>query len=144
MAHKNKLFLVVEPVKASTGQADKLLIQLGHQEKKKKSCCWALNYIHFMHLRSFQYNRPPTHRTQRVQCIQRVMIVLMSGPMFLSSTALLPSVKRLLSAPNIIDWSYISSTTSRWVKTALGIIPFPFLSACSTSQSSSIKMLFIV
>lgn len=103
--------------------------QIKLQKEKNYYCCWALHYIHFMHLFSFKNNKPPTHRTQRVQCIQRVMIVLISGPMFLSSTALFPSIKRLLSAPNVIDWSYISNTTSRWVKTALRIIQFPFLSA---------------
>lgn len=45
----------------------------------------------------------PTHRTQRVHWMQRVMMVLMSGPMFLSSTALFPSVKRLRSVPNCMD-----------------------------------------
>lgn len=47
-----------------------------------------------------------THRTQRVHWIQRVMMVFMRGPMFLSSTARFPSVKRLRSEPNCIDWSW--------------------------------------
>lgn len=46
------------------------------------------------------------YRTQRVHWIQRVMMVLMRGPMFLSSTALFPSVKRLRSEPNCMDWSW--------------------------------------
>lgn len=46
------------------------------------------------------------HRTQRVHWMQRVMMVLMSGPMFLSSTALFPSEKRLRSEPNCMDWSW--------------------------------------
>lgn len=46
------------------------------------------------------------HRTQRVHWMQRVMMVLISGPMFLSSTALFPSVKRLRSEPNCMDWSW--------------------------------------
>ena len=37
--------------------------------------------------------------TQRVQCIQRVMIVFIKGPQFLSSTPLLYSKNRLLSLP---------------------------------------------
>lgn len=44
--------------------------------------------------------------------MQRVMMVLMSGPMFLSSTALLPSVKRLRSEPNCMDWSWGSKAAS--------------------------------
>lgn len=41
----------------------------------------------------------------RVHCIHLVMIVFTRGPMFLSSTARFPSRNRLLSLPNIMDWS---------------------------------------
>lgn len=47
-----------------------------------------------------------SHRTQRVHWMQRVIMVLMSGPIFLSSTALFPSDKRLRSDPNCMDWSW--------------------------------------
>uniref|UniRef100_A0A182JFS3 Uncharacterized protein n=1 Tax=Anopheles atroparvus TaxID=41427 RepID=A0A182JFS3_ANOAO len=51
-------------------------------------------------------------RMQRVQWMHRVMMVLISGPMSLSSTARLPvcciSVKRDRSEPNAIAWSWRS------------------------------------
>lgn len=47
-----------------------------------------------------------SHRTQRVHWMQRVIMVLMSGPIFLSSTALFSSDKRLRSDPNCMDWSW--------------------------------------
>lgn len=42
---------------------------------------------------------------QRVHCIHLVIMVFTNGPMFLSSTARFPSKNRLLSLPNIMDWS---------------------------------------
>lgn len=54
-----------------------------------------------------------THRTHRVHWIQRVMMVLMRGPMFLSSTALLLSKKRLRSLPNCMDWSCSQHTMAK-------------------------------
>lgn len=54
------------------------------------------------------------YRTQRVHWMQRVIMVLISGPMFLSSTALLPSVKRLRSEPNCMDWSWRRRAASVW------------------------------
>lgn len=62
------------------------------------------------------FNKNVTHRTQRVHWMQRVMMVLMRGPMFLSSTALFPSVKRLRSEPNCMDWSWEHSRCCKWGK----------------------------
>lgn len=45
------------------------------------------------------------HLMQRVHCIHLVIMVFTNGPMFLSSTARFPSKNRLLSLPNIMDWS---------------------------------------
>ena len=58
------------------------------------------------------WHTPSADRMHLVQWMQRVMMVLTRGPMFLSSTALFPknwlSTKRLRSLPKAMDWSWRS------------------------------------